>query len=66
MHPSNNASAVETMAATMGLDLDHVVRIAPAVPQPKPVAADAPVGCEEGGVIAEGGRPPGGGSCKSR
>ncbi|CAM9276098.1 unnamed protein product, partial [Ectocarpus fasciculatus] len=59
VHPSNNASAVETLAAAMGLDLDQVVRIAPALPQPKPV--DAPVACEEGGAIVEGIRPPGAG-----
>lgn len=56
VHPSNNASAVETLAVLMGLDLDQVVRIAPALPQPKPVNADAPVACEGGGAIAEGGQ----------
>lgn len=61
VHPSNNASAVETLAVAMGLDLDQVVRIAPALPQPKPVATDAPVASEEGGAVAEGAQPPGAG-----
>ncbi|CBJ28353.1 conserved unknown protein [Ectocarpus siliculosus] len=61
VHPSNNASAVETLAVAMGLDLDQVVRIAPALPQPKPVATDAPVAREEGGAVAEGTQPPGAG-----
>ncbi|CAB1101933.1 unnamed protein product [Ectocarpus sp. CCAP 1310/34] len=55
IHPSNNASAVETLAVAMGLDLDQVVRIAPALPPPKPGTAAAPV------AVAEVTQPPGAG-----
>lgn len=50
VHPSNDSSAVETLALSIGLDLDQTVRIAPAVSESAAV-------CESGYVPGgEGGR----------